>query len=132
MSVRVYWEDEGRTIVRYDFDGLWSWDELYTAYYEAIAMETSVEHRVDVILDLRRSGRVPGNALLHVKNFSDRQPVNIGLSVFVTSNSFLVSLYNVGVKFYSKIGHYFRVAPTIEAAHAMIERDRMAQLQPKR
>jgi hypothetical protein len=124
MSVHVYWEDESKAIVRYDFEGEWDWNELYSAYYEAIAMEKSVEHRVDVILDMRHSGRIPSNVLLHVKNFSDRQPPNIGLSVVVTPNTFVHSLYKVGVKFYSKIGFYFRVAVTLEAAHAMIAADR--------
>jgi len=124
MSVRAYWQDETKTIVRYDFDGEWDWNELYTAYYEAIAMEKSVEHRVDVILDMRRGGRIPGNVLLHVKNFSDRQPPNIGLSVIVTENAFVHSLYKVGAKFYSKIGYYFRVATTLEAADSMIATDR--------
>ena len=61
MSVRVYWEDDGKTIVRYDFQGEWDW---------------------------------------------------------------FVHLLYAGVKFYSKIGYYFRVAATLEEAHAMIGADR--------
>lgn len=120
MTIRVYWEDETKTIVRYDFEGKWTWNELYPVYYEAIAMENSVPHRVDVILDLTRSGTLPANSLLHVKNISEKQPPNIGLSVIVTTNRFVLSLYSVGVKFYGKIGYYFRVVSTLEEAHAMI------------
>src|SRR5688500_12595515 len=101
MSVRAYWQDEGKTLVRYDFEGAWTWSELYAAYYEAIAMERSVEHRVDVILDMTTSGPIPANALLHLKNFSEKQPPNIGLSIIVTSSQFVRSLYQVGTKFYS-------------------------------
>jgi hypothetical protein len=129
MSVRVYWEDQSKTIVRYDFAGAWTWNELYAAYYEAIAMERSVAHRVDVILDLRASGPIPANALLHLKNFSEKQPPNIGLSFFVTSNNFIRSLYQVGTKFYGKIAHYFRVAATLEEASAAIAADRKPQVE---
>lgn len=127
MGIRVYWEDEAHTIVRYDFEGRWTWEELYPVYDEAIAMETSVPYRVDVILDMRRSQGVPGNALSHLKNISDKQPTNIGLSIFVTENKFLLALYSVGCKFYYKIPYYFQVVPTIEAAHAMIAKSRLQQ-----
>jgi hypothetical protein len=130
MAIQVYWEDDSKTIVRYDFEGTWTWDDLYKVFYQALAMETSVSHRVDVILDMRQSGRIPHNALTHIKNISDKEPPNIGLSVFVTSNRFLISLYNVGIKFYNKIGYYFRLTSTIEEAHALIAQDRELQRQP--
>jgi len=125
MAVRVYWEDELQTIVRYDFEGKWTWEELYPVYDQAIAMETSAPHRVDIILDMRRSLGVPSNALSHLKNISDKQPANVGASIFVTESKFLLALYNVGCKFYYKIPHYFQVVPTIEAAHEMIAKLRM-------
>jgi len=120
LPIRVYWEDADQTIVRYDFEGKWTWDELYTAYYEAIAMETSVTQRVDIILDMRKSGAIPTNALLHMKNFSEKQPPNVGLSIFVTTNAFVTALYGTAIKFYAKIAFYFRLVKTLEQAHAMI------------
>ena len=102
MPIRVYWDDPEKTIVRYDFEGNWTWDELYKVYYQAIAMETSVPYRVDIILDMRLSGRIPGNVLLHIKNFSEKQPPNVGLSIFVTTNAFITSLYHTATKFYAK------------------------------
>lgn len=120
MPIRVYWEDADKTIVRYDFQGVWTWDDLYAVYYEAIAMENSVPHRVDIILDMRASQRIPGNALLHIKNISEKQPPNVGLSIFVTSNAFITSMYNMAIKVYGKIAYYFRLVKTPEEAHAMI------------
>lgn len=129
MGIRVCWEDEAHTIVRYDFEGKWTWEELYPVYNQAIAMETSVPYRVDVILDMRRSQGVPGNALSHLKNISDKQPANIGLSIFVTENKFMLALYNVGCKFYYKIPRYFQVVPSIEAAQEMIAKARLQREQ---
>lgn len=121
MPIRVYWEDEKQALVRYDFEGRWTWDELYTAYYQAIAMENSVSHRVDIILDMRKSGFIPANALLHMKNFSDKQPPNVGLSIFVTPNAFVSALYSTAIRFYAKIGFYFRLVKTLDQAYTMIE-----------
>ena len=128
--VNVYWVDEAKTIVRYDFDGKWTWDDLYPAYNKAIEMETSVTHRVDVILDMTNSKTLPANVLMHMKNISDKQPENIGLSIFVSDSRFINSMYKVGTRFYSKIEYYFRVAPTIEDAMTMIE-DARQQSVPK-
>jgi hypothetical protein len=121
MPIQVYWEDSEKTIVRYDFQGMWTWDDLYAVYYQAIAMETSVPHRVDIILDMLTSQRIPGNALLHLKNLSEKQPPNVGLSIFVTRNAFVISMYNMAIKVYGKIAYYFRLANTLDDAHSMIE-----------
>src|SRR5215813_490048 len=123
MTVSADWQDEKRDIVLYNFEGAWTWDELYPTYTKAIAMEKSVSYRVDVILDMRRSKGLPANVLLHAKNISDKQPENIGLTVIVTPNGFVKALYNAGVAFYKGIAHYFRVAPTMEEAATVIAAD---------
>jgi hypothetical protein len=130
MPVTVFWEDPEKTVVRYDFQGSWTWDELYAVYYEAIGMEKSVTHRVDVILDMSTSSRIPGNAILHVKNLAEKQPSNMGISVFVTRNPFIVSMYNMAVRVYGKVAFYFRIAKTLDEAHAMIATARQANKQP--
>lgn len=43
----------------------------------------------------------------------------VGPSIFVTTNHFLLMLYRMGVKMYSKIDYYFRAVETLEAAHEM-------------
>lgn len=126
MAVSADWLDEKHDIVLYNFEGAWTWDELYRVYTKAIEMEKSVSYRVDVILDMRRSKSIPANALLHVKNISDKQPDNIGLTVVVTPNGFVRALYNAGVAFYKGIAHYFRVTPTMEEAARVIAADRAA------
>jgi hypothetical protein len=120
MPVQVRWYDDAQTIVLYEIEGNWTWDELYPEYRRAIQMEKSVPHRVDVLIDVRRSGRLPLNVLTHMKNFSDRQPENIGLSVVISQSQFIRALYQAGCRFYSGIGRYFSVAPSTEAALGMI------------
>jgi hypothetical protein len=124
MSVSARWHDDKKEIVLYVFEGFWTWDELYRTFNEALVMETSVSYRVDVIVDMRLSKSIPANALLHVKNISDKQPDNLGLSIVVTPNAFVRALYNAGSQFYKGIGHYFRVVPTVDEALQAIAEDR--------
>ncbi len=127
MPVTSGWHTPSKDIVMYVFEGRWTWDELYSAYNQAIEMEKSVPQRVDVVLDMLKSKAVPPNALLHVKNISNKQPDNIGLTIVVTPNGFVRALYNAGVQFYKGIAHYFRVVPTVESAMDMIVADRKAR-----
>src|SRR5262245_11542022 len=124
MPVTSGWYNTSHDIVLYVFEGRWTWDELYSAYNQAIALEKSVPYRVDVVLDLLRSRAVPPNALLHVKNISNKQPDNLGLTIIVTPNAFVRALYNAGTQFYKGIAHYFRVVPTMDEAMQMVTADR--------
>jgi len=121
MSVAVRWDSPEKTIVIYDIEGRWTWEEFYPAYNEAIAMELSVTHRVDVIVDLHNAHLLPDNVLTHIKSISDKQPPNIGITVIVTKNRFIHTMYQIGIKFYSKINYYFRVAATVDEAYSMIQ-----------
>ncbi len=85
-------------------------------------MEKAKPYRVDVIMDMRQSVRLPANVLSHLKNVTDKQPDNIGLTVFVTNNAFVRAMYSTGCKFYPKMQRYFAVAGTMEEGMAAIER----------
>ena len=120
MAVKVYWENDEKTIIRYDFEGHWTWDDLYPEYDRAIKMEKSVDHCVDVILDMRESQSIPLSAITHVRSIAGKQPDNVGLSVLVTTNRAILTLYNVGMKIDKNIAKYFAAASTIEEAYALI------------
>jgi hypothetical protein len=121
MPVRVSWFDETRRIILYELEGVWTWDDFYPVYEKAIAMETTSPERVDVILDMRQNKTVPANALLHIKGIADRQPPNLGVSVLVTSNRVIESLYAIGVRLYPSLEAYFDIAPSIDDALRIIE-----------
>jgi hypothetical protein len=121
MPVSAYWLNDEQTIVQYDFEGRWTWDEFYPEYQKALKMERSVTHRVDVLMDFRRSKSVPPSALTHMRKITDNQPDNIGLSVFVTTNPFFNVMYTAGVRFYPKMQDYFVIVETIEEAYEIIQ-----------
>lgn len=120
MPVNVEWANDEQTIVLYTIEGKWTWNDFYPEYDKAITMEKAQPHRVDVVLDMRENKSVPPNALTHIKGITDRQPDNIGLSVLVTSNMFIYKLFEIAVKFYPKVGTYFRVTDTMDKAFDII------------
>lgn len=121
MPIDVFWLNDEKTMLQYDISGSWTWDDLYPKYYEALEMERSVSHFVDIVIDLRESKSIPPNVLTHIKNITDKQPENVGLTVIVSDNRFIKMLMDMGVKAYSKIGQYFRVATTLDEAMQLIQ-----------
>lgn len=125
MSISVGWHDVDQTIVRYDFSGVWNWDEVYGAVETAIEMEESVTYRVDVILNLLDSAHVPPNAITHVKNIATtKMPDNLKMAVLVTENRAMQVLFNIGSRLYRKIEEKFYVATSLETALNVITQSR--------
>lgn len=124
MGITANWTDNSQTIIRYDFEGHWDWDMFYPVYEQVITMAKSVDHRVDVVLDLRENNTFPKNVIMHIKNIADKRPKNMGKSILVTENRFALSLFRVARHLNHRIDKYFRIVPTFEEAYAIIERDR--------
>lgn len=120
MPVRVYWVNDEQTILRYDFEGVWTWEDFYPVYEQAIQMETSVTHRVDIIINMLDSKSIPGNALSHMKSMTDKLPENVGMGVFITRNRFVNILYDSGARFYPKIRDTFVIVSSLEEAMSLI------------
>ncbi len=60
MSISVQWDNPEQTIVRWDFDGEWTWEMFRKAQYASNQLILSVRHRVDIIGDVTRSPSTPG------------------------------------------------------------------------
>jgi hypothetical protein len=124
MPVSIRWEDDDKTVMRYTIQGRWTWEELYPCFEEGIEMAKSVSHRFDVIIDFSQTSHLPGNAITHLRGIAERQVGNMGVGIFVTSSRVLLAIFQVAVKVYPKIAHYFRMVATEAEAYALIEQAR--------
>jgi hypothetical protein len=124
MSIKLYWADEKHTILRYDLRGRWTWWDFYEAFGRAYRMSATVQHRVDMIVNLADSGPFPGGAFNHLQTLSTRLSENMGLSVAVTSNRVAKKLYQSGCGLYPNVPAFLRLANTVEEAQALIEAQR--------
>jgi hypothetical protein len=121
MPVSISWFDDEKKILLYEMEGVWTWEEFYPVYEEALQMEIAQPHRVDVIIDLRKNRTLPTSVLLHIKGIADRQPDNLGVSVLVTQNRAIIALYKIGVQLYESLAKYFDVAPSVDEAVKRIQ-----------
>lgn len=129
MTVTVRWLDEQQTIVLYELSEDWTWSELYPAFEQALDMEHSVQHRVDVILELPPLLGIPPNAVSNIINIAQKQPANLRLSVFLTRRGYIKALLNVAAHLSPTVHDFYRFAETVDDAVALIEHDREIEKQ---
>ena len=124
MTVSANWDNEQKTIIRYSFDGNWTWNEFYAAVNQSHALQDAVSHRVDIILDLGESYVVPEGALMQFRRLAGINHANTGVRVIVSRNSTLGVLFDTFTRVYSKIAEKHYLASSMEQAYAIISQVR--------
>ncbi len=120
MGVSTQWDNEEKTVIRYVYEGRWTWDEYYPAHQEAREMTKSVEHIVHVIVDVRNSTLLPKGALTHSRSALDNKPANEGITVIVGANFFIQVMANAARRIDPEPCKRYRFGSTIEEAHALL------------
>jgi len=128
MSIVVNWDNPDKTVIRWDFEGKWNWEQFIDAYILSDRMLASVEHTVDIISNLDRSAMLPEGALKGYENVLRNTSENIGVIVLISASRFL----NVMVSAFNNIPHRrtaggnFAFAKTMSEARAILRaRQRM-------
>jgi hypothetical protein len=123
MPIKLYWDNDEKTIARYDFEGRWTWDEYMTVMAELAVMMRSVDHRVDAVCNMK-PGIMPtsGSAMALARASMRKLPSNCDLIVIVT-NPFINALLNTFKKFDKELGAMLRGVSRVEDAYTLIERE---------
>jgi hypothetical protein len=118
--VQISWDDEAKTIIRYDFDYAWTWAELEAANEKLEAMLKEVSREVCTIaVQNYKQHYMPHNPLSKISAMLPRRSQQIRLTVIVAHSSLISSILGLIVKLYPSASH-LRFANTLDEARAMI------------
>jgi hypothetical protein len=92
MGIKVTWDNADRTIISFDFEGRWDWDELYIASDQATAMLDSTDHTVDFIMDIRETQQIPKDFMSHAERIASGSHPRRGIMVVVGANGLVRTL----------------------------------------
>ena len=122
MSIQVAWDDAEQSIIRWDFDAEWDWNDFWDAFAESLRISEGYARRVDVIPNVTRTKRLPIGALGAFKSIDSRLPDNTKLVVVTGADSIARTM----VKMFAQINRIdsWRTATTVEEARATIHKDR--------
>ena len=94
MAIVTRWDNKKKTVILLEFESEWTWDELEVAVQKADNLIGSVEHFVDLIIDLEGAS-IPRDILIGAKNLlstGEARP-NEGARVVVGANGALRTIY---------------------------------------
>jgi hypothetical protein len=128
MAIEVCWDNEAKTIIQYVYEGRWTLADFDNARIEAAKLEETVSHRVDVIVDVRKSSLVPSGAISRGKTVMTTNATshpNEGTAVIVGAGPLVRSIYDVVNKVYPEMVRRrgFRFARTLEEARTVIAQE---------
>ena len=124
----LQWDDEAKTMLRFAWQGEWSWDVYYEFHERAWEMVRSVDHKVHIIYDVRKIDTFGANALTHFGNMAKKYPPNVGKIVGVGTNAFqsaigrmYESIAVIGGKVADGADGQLLLYTTLENAHKALE-----------
>ena len=123
MAINTIWDNKKKTVVLLEFESEWSWDELQEAVAKADSLIGSVEHFVDLIIDLEGTS-IPRDIMNAAKTLlaSGEARPNEGARVVVGANGAMKTIYQTLQKTFSSTveGREILFAPSITDARAII------------
>lgn len=123
MAIVTRWDNKKKTVVLLEFESEWSWDELEGAVQKADQLIGSVEHFVDLIIDLEGTN-IPRDVLTAAKTLlaSGEARPNEGARVVVGANGAIRTIYQTIQKTFNNAveGREILFAPSMADARAII------------
>ncbi len=126
MAIQVMWANPEQTCVRVTLQRGWTWNELHRAIQQADDLIVSVTHTVDLLIDIREAGGLPGDFMTRAGDIfaqGEARP-NEGQKIVIGAGWLIRSAYTGFVKtFGSQLqGRPFRFAASLEEAQALLRR----------
>jgi hypothetical protein len=122
MGIVVDWDNSAKTVVRYEFDEQWTWEEFYVAKKQAYTIIDTVSHRVGVIMNAPPNVTLPPNMLTHSLSALRNKHPNTLILVFVLTRPFMRAMISTLGKI-SRLGaSSIELATTLDEARAIVDR----------
>jgi hypothetical protein len=127
MGVLCTWDNAEKTVIRYDFEGWWTWKEFHAACEQAAEMRQEVSHQVDYICitDNRFTMRLRMPAHTYVPHSHTIKPGS-GILIVIGGSATMDSIFSVAPKVYLSIAVRYAFAPTVQDARTYLMKRRMA------
>lgn len=127
--VSIDWHDEDKQIllVTYHRDG-WQWNDFFIVLKQQYAFIDSVNHTVDVLVDVQNSSWIPkGGSLLSGLRKIEEQHPRQGLTIIVGAKGLVASIARSMMKMLGENRRFHFVA-TMEEAHQLIAKAQAKRL----
>lgn len=126
MNIEVVWDNEEKTIARFDYGIDWTWDHFLAANKQYDEMLVSVDHPVDLIADFTEGTLPPMGAFGRFKSSQENLKKKGGVVVVVGGGLFITLLVSSFSRVYKALSENLMVAESVDEA-----RKKIAELREK-
>jgi hypothetical protein len=118
MTIQISWDNDAHTILRYQFEAEWHWEDLYKAIGEGLKLADGRHTAIDTIFDASADVRLPpGNMLFHSRRLLDVLPPQRGFVVILSNQPLLRNVVGIINQVYKT---NFAIAHNLNEARALI------------
>ena len=121
MAITVQWENLEKTIVCQTYNGVWPLEELPEAISKSADLINSVDHPVDVIIDLTDNGVETFSVLSSLRSIERKEPKNQRAVVIIGATFTVNMLIRIGRTIAPSAGRYLQLAKSKEEAYKIID-----------
>ena len=79
--ITVEWDNKQQSVIRYDFKGLWTWEEFENAVERSFTMTEAVGHTVHAIIHFNGGTRMLGGMVIYLRRKLSVLPKNRGMII---------------------------------------------------
>ncbi len=116
MKITVVWDNTEQTLIRFDFNGRWSFDDFFEATRTAHGMIEARTHQkpVATLLNFNKYPVTTGNLISFAQRGIAHKHAQTAVVILVTENSFIEAIRKTLVKVYPTVGSSFLQANTLD------------------
>src|SRR5262245_57269342 len=116
MSVSTRWNNPQHTALLLTFTAPWTWDDFEQVSQSIESAFASVDHTVDLIIDVSWAGELPSNTLDRLRDTYADATSNLGCYIFVGATDAFKTLLTIADRYYTALGGRldFRFADTLD------------------
>lgn len=116
-TIRISWDNDQKTILRYTFIRQLKWEDYYQALRKGREMMATVDHDVCILNDMSKLEYFPPNFISTARSVINDRPANTGLAIFLTTSSFFKALHTVLSKVIPNVPTDYILVTTEEEAY---------------
>lgn len=121
MAFEIAWLDEKKMAIIYSFGAEWNWSEFVEKDKIADEMMSSVNHKVDIIVDFTLTTHFPANALSKFRQLIRDSHPNRGRIILVGTLMLFKTMAGDFLRLIPPMSKDILVVNTLDEARRMIE-----------
>lgn len=120
MNILYRWLNDDKSIMSFIFHPDSTWDSFYNVLSQAFEEIHTVNHSVDIIIDLSRLQTIPSQTIKELHYLSQLEHLNLRHRLLISQNPLMHEVYRAFTRSYPFPSQHLTMCDTMENAYSFI------------